>query len=97
MSVAQIAQAAAQQLKADRPAEIGFAPSVEVVIRELYEGNECSEFFRGECRSALDIKRGDSIILLCIHYSTVQYIYRYGCDGSGCLHSTVHYEVHHFG
>jgi hypothetical protein len=40
--------AAAQQLKADRPTEIGFAPDVGIVIQELHEGKEPSAFFRGE-------------------------------------------------
>jgi hypothetical protein len=56
---------AAKQLAADRPTEIGFAPDVQIVIQELHEGEECSNFFRGEFHSALEIKRGDSIILQC--------------------------------
>ncbi|XP_033608263.1 uncharacterized protein LOC111866670 isoform X5 [Cryptotermes secundus] len=41
-----IALSAAQQLAADRPTEIGFAPDVEIDIQELHEGKECSKFFR---------------------------------------------------
>jgi hypothetical protein len=70
LSIPQIALAAAQQLEAGRPTEIGFAPDVDIVILELHEGKECSKFFRGEFHSNLEIKRGDPIILQYFHYSS---------------------------
>lgn len=48
ISVPQIALAAAQHLKSDRPAEVGFAPDADIFIEELHEGSESSKFFQGE-------------------------------------------------
>jgi hypothetical protein len=59
----QIALAAAQQLKADRPTEIGFAPDVGIIIQELHEGKECNEFFRGQFYFILLKLKQVSIIL----------------------------------
>lgn len=47
MYVPQIALAAAQHLNTDRSAEFGFAPDADIVIEELHEGSESSEFFKG--------------------------------------------------
>jgi hypothetical protein len=47
MSVPQIALAAAQHLKTDRPAEFGFAQDADIVIEELHEGSESRKFFQG--------------------------------------------------
>jgi hypothetical protein len=47
MSVPQIALAAAQHLKTDRPAEFGFSQDSDIVIEELREGSESRRFFQG--------------------------------------------------
>ena len=51
ISVPQIALAAAQHIQTDRPVEVGFAPDADIVIKEVHEGSESSEFFQGEFRS----------------------------------------------
>jgi len=43
----QIALAAAQHIKTDRPEEFGFAQDVDIVIEELHEGSESRNFFQG--------------------------------------------------
>jgi hypothetical protein len=67
-----MALAAAQRLEADRPAEIGFSPGVEVVIRVLHEGKECSEFFRGEFLLFLT---------LTLHKAPIRSLMTYNCPG----------------
>jgi hypothetical protein len=52
MSIPQIALAAAQHIQTDRPVEVGFAPDANIVINEVHEGSESSEFFQGEFRSS---------------------------------------------
>jgi len=47
MSFPQIALAAAQYLKTERPAEFGFAEDADIVIEELHEGSESRTFFQG--------------------------------------------------
>ena len=47
MSFPQIALAAAQHLKTERPAEFGFAQDADIVIEELHEGSESRTFFQG--------------------------------------------------
>ncbi|XP_069701361.1 uncharacterized protein [Periplaneta americana] len=42
-----IALAAAQHLKSNKPAEVEFAPGVDISIQEINEGSETSKFFRG--------------------------------------------------
>jgi hypothetical protein len=56
ISVSQIALAAAEQLKTARPAEVGFAPDVDIDIQELHEGSETNTFFRGEFHRIPKIK-----------------------------------------
>jgi len=47
VSVPQIALAAAQYLKTERPAEFGLAQDADIVIEELHEGSESRAFFQG--------------------------------------------------
>jgi hypothetical protein len=66
VSVSQIALAAAEQLKTARPAEVGFAPHVDIAIQEIYEGSETSQFFQGEFHCNPRIEIGSHIRLLCL-------------------------------
>jgi hypothetical protein len=63
LCVSQIALAAAKYLKTARPAEVGFAPDVDIAIQELHEGLETSLFFRGKFHCNPQIKKVYHIIL----------------------------------